>query len=151
MKKSSNTPKATLARRVPFWSSKTPQITTSMGTSKYHISGFHSQRVVDGQIVIDDLSLLGQRLDGADIGSITLTLKQPLKAKLTSAGAFKGKVSMILTSGSTSSTVVGEIAGKLDKDRAGFASLCFSAAARESILSLAHGQKIRTPISVGRA
>src|SRR6266436_6287157 len=94
--------------RIPFWSTKNPVITTKMGDSKYHFSGFHSQRVYEGNLIIDDLSLIGHRLDGLDLGTITISLKEPFEAPLSRKGDFKKPVSLVLTSGSNSSAIDGE-------------------------------------------
>src|SRR5262249_17529381 len=102
-------------------------------------SGFHSQSVSDGEITMDTFSLLGQRLDGADLGPIMITLKDPLKARLTPDRSFRGRVSLILTSGSSSSTIDGEISGRLTEGSSGFASLCISAEAKAAMLSLGRG------------
>jgi hypothetical protein len=142
--------KSSLDRRIPFWSSKSPEITTVFGKSKYHFSGFHSQRVLDGKIIMDDLSLLGQRLDGADIGPIIITLKEPLEASLQTDGAFNSRVSLILTSGSNSSTIDGEISGKLEAGSSAFAALCISAQSHLSVLSVSHG-RVASHVQIGAA
>lgn len=121
--------------RIPFWSTKQPVITTKLGDSKYHFSGFHSQRVIGGNLVIDDLSLIGYRLDGLDLGTFTISLKEPVEAPLSNKGDFKKAVSLVLTSGSSTSTIDGEISGRLDRANATFATFCVSAAAKTANLT----------------
>jgi hypothetical protein len=130
-------------QQLPFYSANRPEITispgpslsghaTTLGKSRYHFSGFHSQRVSDGKLIMDQFTVLGQPLGGADLGPVLITLKQPLTARLAEDGSFNRSVPLILTSGSSESEINGTISGRLNLGRAfdpvgfAFASLCFS-------------------------
>lgn len=143
-------PGAGIDRKIPFWSTKNAEITTSIGKSKYHLSGVHSQTVSEGELIMDSLSLLGQRLDGADLGAVTLTLKSPLKAKLSSKGSFESNVDFVLTSGGATSTVSGKVTGRLDASRTSFAQLCVSALADTSEFTVANS-RVSSQIAVAAA
>jgi|SwirhirootsSR3_FD_contig_21_30060976_length_697_multi_5_in_0_out_0_1 hypothetical protein len=125
--------------RTPFWSSKYPEITTMLGKSQYHFSGFHTQTVSGDKLTMDNLSLLGQRLSGSDLGPMTITLKEPLTAALAADGSFKAETSLILSSGATTSTIPGEVTGMWAKSSGKFTSLCVSARADRATFALNQG------------
>lgn len=110
-----------------------------LGKSQYHFSGFHTQTVSGDQLTMDNLSLLGQRLSGADLGPVTITLNEPLKAALGADGSFKAQTSLILSSGGSTTTIPGEVIGTYAKNSGKFTSLCVSARADRATFALNQG------------
>ncbi|MGA7312389.1 MAG: hypothetical protein WBX22_00330 [Silvibacterium sp.] len=131
--------KQSLTERTPFWSSKHPEIHTVLGKSKYHFSGYHTQRISGDELIMDNISLLGQRLDGADLGALTITLQGPITARLAADGKFRASAPLTLTSGANTTTIEGEVAGSWARQAGRFTSLCVSATAERTVFAAGQG------------